>query len=287
MDVGTDITFEELKTRYDCLYLAIGAHTDKKTGIEGENSQGVMSAVELLRGIGDGDLPDFTGKQVVVIGGGNVAMDVTRSAIRLGADKVFCVYRRRKEDMTALPEEVEGADGRGCRAPDPPGPCAHRSRRGGPGRRPVDPAPDHRARGQRRTPAPHTADVPQVRLAADLIIVAIGQGIETHGFEQSGVKIQRGGTILADSSSQLDGAGGRVRRRRLRHRPRHRHPGHCRRQGGRRQHRRVSGLPPRHRVRCAGAPRPAFPTWRPTAGSTPPSGRPPSARGTSSASSAA
>ena len=65
--------------------------------------------MELLRQIGDGDLPDFHGKQVVVIGGGNVAMDVTRSSIRLGADKVTCVYRRRQEDMTALPEEVEGA----------------------------------------------------------------------------------------------------------------------------------------------------------------------------------
>ncbi|MFR3920932.1 MAG: hypothetical protein ACLTYN_02070 [Dysosmobacter welbionis] len=62
----------------------------------GEDSQGVISAVELLRQIGDGDLPDFHGKQVVVIGGGNVAMDVTRSSIRLGADKVTCVYRRRQ-----------------------------------------------------------------------------------------------------------------------------------------------------------------------------------------------
>ena len=70
--------------------------------------------MELLRQIGDGDLPDFHGKQVVVIGGGNVAMDVTRSSIRLGADKVTCVYRRRQEDMTALPEEVEGAVAEGA-----------------------------------------------------------------------------------------------------------------------------------------------------------------------------
>ena len=77
----------ELHRDYDCLYLAIGAHTDKKTGIPGENSKNVMSAVEMLRAIGDDVMPDFTGKRVVVIGGGNVAMDVTRSSVRLGADQ--------------------------------------------------------------------------------------------------------------------------------------------------------------------------------------------------------
>src|SRR5699024_2404117 len=107
--IGKDISYNDLRKQYDALYLAIGAQTDKKTGIPGEDSQGVISAVEMLRGIGDDIMPDFTGKKVVVIGGGNVAMDVTRSAIRLGAEKVSCVYRRRQADMTALAEEVEGA----------------------------------------------------------------------------------------------------------------------------------------------------------------------------------
>ena len=81
----------------------------RKSAFEGENSEGVISAVKLLGGIGDGEMPDFHGKQVVVIGGGNVAMDCVRSSIRLGADKVSCVYRRRRADMTALAEEVDGA----------------------------------------------------------------------------------------------------------------------------------------------------------------------------------
>ena len=114
VNVGTDITFDQLKKEYDCIYLSIGAHTDKKTGIEGENSQGVISAVEMLRHIGNDDMPDFTGQNVAVIGGGNVAMDCTRSAIRLGANKVTCVYRRRQEDMTAQDEEVEGAIAEGA-----------------------------------------------------------------------------------------------------------------------------------------------------------------------------
>ena len=101
--IGRDIWLEELEKQYDCIYIAIGAHQDKKTGIPGEDSCNVISAVEMLKAIGDDVMPDFTGKQVVVIGGGNVAMDVTRSSIRLGASKVTCVYRRRLEDMTALP----------------------------------------------------------------------------------------------------------------------------------------------------------------------------------------
>lgn len=91
-----EITMQDLREQYDAVYISIGAHTDKKMGIEGEDSQGVISAVEMLREVGRNRMPDFKGKRVVVIGGGNVAMDCTRSAIRLGADKVICVYRRRK-----------------------------------------------------------------------------------------------------------------------------------------------------------------------------------------------
>ncbi len=86
----------------------------RKTGIPGEDSKNVMSAVEMLRAIGDDIMPDFAGKRVVVIGGGNVAMDVTRSSVRLGAASVTCVYRRRIADMTALPDEVKGAIAEGA-----------------------------------------------------------------------------------------------------------------------------------------------------------------------------
>ena len=100
---------ETVQNSFDAVYIAIGAHTDKKLGLEGEDSANVISAVELLRGVGEGNSPDFTGKRVCVIGGGNVAMDATRTAVRLGAASVKCVYRRRISDMTALPEEIEGA----------------------------------------------------------------------------------------------------------------------------------------------------------------------------------
>ena len=84
--VGEDPNIADLREEYDAVYIAIGAHIDRKIGIEGEEAQGVISAVELLREIGDDEMPDFTGKEIVVIGGGNVAMDVARSAVRLGAN---------------------------------------------------------------------------------------------------------------------------------------------------------------------------------------------------------
>ncbi len=203
VNVGTDVSFDELKQEYDCLYLSIGAHTDKKTGIEGEDSLGVVSAVELLRHIGDNEMPDFTGQNVVVIGGGNVAMDVTRSAIRLGAEKVTCVYRRRQEDMTAQAEEVEGAIAEGAEVLTLQAPLRIEADENG-----------HVAAlwtqpqiigemDKAGRPRPGTADVEPLRIPADTIIVAIGQGIETRGLEQTGIKIQRGGALLADSSTQL------------------------------------------------------------------------------------
>ena len=203
VNVGVDITLDQLKQEYDCLYLAIGAHTDKKTGIEGENSRGVISAVELLRGIGDGEKPDFTGKRVVVIGGGNVAMDVTRSAIRLGADRVTCVYRRRKEDMTALPEEVEGAEAEGAELLTLHAPVRIESDADGNAvalwtQPQIIGEMDRQGR-----PKPGTARAAERRVEADVIIVAIGQGVESLGFEQSGVVIQRGGTLLAGSDTKL------------------------------------------------------------------------------------
>ena len=203
VNVGTDCSFDELKKQYDCIYLSIGAHTDKKTGIEGENSKGVVSAVEMLRRIGDNEMPDFTGQNVVVIGGGNVAMDVTRSSIRLGAKKVPCVYRRRQEDMTALPEEVEGAVAEGAELLTLQAPLRIEADKDGKVTALwTQPQVIGEADKQGR-PRPGAAAVEEKRIPADTIIVAIGQGIETHGLEQSGIRIQRGGTVLADSSTSL------------------------------------------------------------------------------------
>ena len=201
--VGKDIWMEDLQKQYDCLYIAIGAHQDKKTGIPGEDSENVMSAVEMLRAIGDDIMPDFTGKKVVVIGGGNVAMDVTRSSIRLGAEKVTCVYRRRIEDMTALPDEVTGAMAEGAEIMALAAPVRIEADEDGVAKALwVQPQiiGDVDKSGR---PRPNRAALDEVRIPADIIVVAIGQGIEIQGFDQAGVPITRGGRLVAALSGQV------------------------------------------------------------------------------------
>ena len=201
IDVGKDVTFQELHERYDSVYIAIGAHTDKKTGIPGEESRGVMSAVEMLRAIGDDEMPDFSGKNVVVIGGGNVAMDVTRSSLRLGAKKVSCVYRRRQEDMTALPEEAVGAVAEGAELMTLHAPrWIEADENGNAVALWTQPQIIGDVRNGR--PTPKDADVPEKRIPADIIVVAIGQGIEIAGLQSAGVPVHRG-TIEAMSDSTV------------------------------------------------------------------------------------
>ena len=200
--VGKEITFEQLQQEYDCLYIAIGAHQDKKTGIPGEHSKNVISAVEMLRDIGDDIMLDFTGKKVVVIGGGNVAMDVTRSSIRLGAEKVTCVYRRRIEDMTALPDEVTGAMAEGAEIMTLAAPVRIEANEEGVAKALwVQPQLIGEADKAGR-PRPHDAALDEVRLEADVIVVAIGQGVEISGFDAAGVPIKRG-AFVAGLSGQV------------------------------------------------------------------------------------
>ena len=207
VDIGDGITFDELRGQYDSLYLALGAHTDKKTGIEGEDAEGVMSAVEMLREIGDDHMPDFRNKEIVVIGGGNVAMDVSRSAVRLGARKVSCVYRRRQADMTALPEEVEGAVAEGVEMVTLEAPVRIETNEQG---HAVALWTQPQIIGEmdaKGRPKPEKARQFERRIAADMIVVAIGQGVETHGFEQSEITIKHG-AFVAEASGQIDNMDG-------------------------------------------------------------------------------
>lgn len=192
ISVGKDISFDDITKEYNATYISIGAHADKKIGIEGEDAKsGITSAVEMLRAIGDGDMPDYTGKKVIVIGGGNVAMDVARSSIRLGASKVSIVYRRRKADMTALEEEVEGAEAEGCDVLELMSPVRIKQDEEGNAIGLIV-KPQMISRVSHGRPAPKAAAKDEVLLESDLIVVAIGQGIETKSFEEHGIKVQRG-----------------------------------------------------------------------------------------------
>ncbi len=95
VDVGKDITIQQLrKEGYRAIFLGIGAQECKLIGIEGEELEGVFSGVDFLRDFNLGKSISLSGKRIAVIGGGNVAMDTVRTALRLGAKKPFIIYRR-------------------------------------------------------------------------------------------------------------------------------------------------------------------------------------------------
>lgn len=200
------ISMERLRAEYDAVFISIGAHDDKKVGIPNEDAEGVISAVDMMGAIGDGIMPDFTGKRVCVIGGGNVAMDCTRSAIRCGAEKVSIVYRRRQVDMTALAEEVQGALEEGAEMLDLHAPSAVEVDENG---KVVGLWTEPKQIGLIYNRRADVFDNGQERelIPCDVVVVAIGQAIETQYFEEEGIPIKRG-VIAAQEWTAVDNAPG-------------------------------------------------------------------------------
>ncbi len=198
--IGKDISYDSLLKGFDAIYLAIGAHTDKKLGIAGEDAQGVMSAVEFLRRTNSHEDLHLEGKRVVVIGGGNVAMDCTRTARRLTHETVECVYRRRIQDMTALPEEIHEACAEGCQITPLEAPLSIETNADNQVTALIT-QPQMAGPIERGRPKPCALDVPPRRIACDLIIVAIGQDIDTSAFAHA-ISTNRG-KIVADTSGKI------------------------------------------------------------------------------------
>ena len=113
--IGPDLTFEDLKTQgFRAVFVATGAHRSKKLGLEGETAQGVIHAVDFLKGVALGE-PVKAGEKVVVVGGGNAAIDAARTALRLGSKEVTIAYRRTRSEMPAQMEEIEEAEKEGIK----------------------------------------------------------------------------------------------------------------------------------------------------------------------------
>lgn len=110
--IGDERTLDSLfDDGYSAVYVAVGAHRGRAMNVPGEDTPGVMQGVDFLREANLGELSpeEVAGRSVAVIGGGNVAMDAARTAVRLGARDVRVLYRRSQREMPALPEEVSGA----------------------------------------------------------------------------------------------------------------------------------------------------------------------------------
>jgi len=198
VEIGKNKTISDLRSEgYNAFFIGIGAQGGRKLGVEGESAQGVISGIDFLRNIALGTRTNLQGKTLVV-GGGNVAIDVARTAVRMCDSDVELVCLEQKEEMPALPDEQDEASGEGISFRNGWGPKRVLAKDGNVVgvelSRCVSVFDDqHRF-------APVYDENDTIIIDCDNVIAAIGQGIETGGLLE-GTKIEtgRGNTIVADA----------------------------------------------------------------------------------------
>ncbi len=200
--VGRDIQFDEVRKNYDAVFLGIGAQIGNRMPVENANAPNVIPAADFLQMVAKGESMDLTGKKVVLIGGGNVAMDAARTAARLNAATIH-VFTRKRDDMTALSSEIRAAMQEGVRfrtllsflnleadketglvqalwlQPEI-----------------VGPYDDYGL-----VTTEHSSAYPY-RFKCDLLILGVGQRSDAEPFEKAGVPVNRG-RIIADETCQV------------------------------------------------------------------------------------
>ena len=193
--VGQDVTLEELRARHDAVLIAIGAWTSTSLGCEGEKTGGVLGGIDFLRLVNEGKAPDI-GKKVMIVGGGNTAMDACRTAVRVGAEEVCVVYRRTEAEMPAEQAEIDEAREEGVIFKFLRNPAEIISENGKAVkvRLQVMELGEPDASG-RRSPRPVEGSFETVDV--DTVIAAIGQKVNPAGFD---VELNRRGIIAADES---------------------------------------------------------------------------------------
>ncbi len=196
--VGTDISLNQLDETFDAVFLSIGTWKESWVYLAGTELQGVLPALPFLEGIAKGEIKE-TGRRVVIIGGGNAAVDSARSARRMGAEATI-VYRRERKEMPAIKEEVDAAEQEGVRllflsAPHRILGDAHghvkaleieKTRLGE-----YDPS-------GRRRPVP-TGEI--VRFDCDTVVLAVGETVDLDFARASGFTLAESGTFIVDRFS--------------------------------------------------------------------------------------
>ena len=219
--LGRDFTLSSLKSEgFKAIFLGMGAHGPMAMNIENGNAPGVVDAVTYLKNINLGT-PLPTRGNVVVIGGGNVAMDAARVAARSGASAVTVVYRRSREEMPADTEEIEGAEEEGIwfvHLTTPMGVCMEDGRLTGLNclKNELGPADG----SGRRRPVPLAGS--EFTIACDMVIPAIGQRVESDWqSHELPVEVTARGDHCRGRNHHGDLCARRVCRRRCRVRPGH------------------------------------------------------------------
>lgn len=196
VNIGKDILFDEIKGNHDATLVAIGAWNSSKMRVQGEDLEGVWGGIDLLREVALGNKADL-GKNVAVCGGGNTAMDACRTAIRLGAENVYVIYRRTKDEMPADPQEILESEEEGVIYKYLTNPIEFTGENGKLNgvilQKMMLGEPDESGR---RRPVAIEGETEEIKL--DSVIMAIGQYPNLSGFES--LEATRKNTISADES---------------------------------------------------------------------------------------
>lgn len=198
--IGEDISFEAIRRDFDAVCVGIGAWVSTGVRCKGEDAEGVIGGIDFLRKVVRNEDIDL-GKNVAIVGGGNTAMDACRTAVRLGADKVYNIYRRTKDEMPADMIEIEEAEEEGVIFLNLTNPLEIISDEYGHCRQMVLQVmelgePD--ASG-RRAPVPVEGKTETIDV--DTVILAIGQRVNAEGM--NGVELTRKGGLVYDKDTYM------------------------------------------------------------------------------------
>lgn len=196
--IGKDLSFENIRQSYDAVLVAVGAWNSIKMGVKGEEIEGVYGGIDFLRKAAlNEDI--VIGNDVAIVGGGNTAMDACRTAVRLGAKNVYCIYRRTKAEMPAEDIEIEEAEEEGVIfkyltnpieiEADENGRIGHvvlqEMKLGEPDK------------SGRRSPVPVEGATKRLKVSA--LIMALGQKLDPIGLDS--IELTKKGTVSADEST--------------------------------------------------------------------------------------
>ncbi|MDY7018802.1 MAG: NAD(P)-binding protein [Chloroflexota bacterium] len=199
IQVGKDITLQELRKDYDAIFIGIGAHGGMKLGVEGEETPGVIEGVRFLRDVNLGTKVEI-GKKVAVIGGGNTAIDCARTARRLGAEDATIIYRRSRTEMPAAEEEIAAAEEEGIKIEFLTNPTRFLSQNEKLAKieciKMQLGEPDASGR-----PRPVPIKDSEFTIPMDTVIAALGQATETEFVKELEVSLSKKGTVEIDTKT--------------------------------------------------------------------------------------
>ncbi|MBR6273875.1 MAG: FAD-dependent oxidoreductase [Lachnospiraceae bacterium] len=205
--IGRDVDFNDIKNEYDAVYLGLGAQIGNRMPMENADAGNVIPAADFLQQVANGHPMDLTDKRVVLIGGGNVAMDAARTAVRLGAKTVH-VFTRKRDDMTALASEVESAMQEGVRFKTLLSFLHIETNKEDNTVSAVWLQPEIVAEYDKfgMMTTEHSSAYPY-RFKCDVLILGVGQRSDVAAFEEAGVPANRG-RIAADETCMVNGMDG-------------------------------------------------------------------------------